>query len=76
MLPSGRRVEETRVGAIKAVQAVLRVLGGMAVNDVQQHHDAHRMSHVNQLLQLVWGTIPTTETHTVGWLVHHIRTLS
>jgi len=41
VLPSGWRVEETRVGAIKAVQAVLGVLGGVAVNDIQQHHDAH-----------------------------------
>lgn len=62
--PSGRRVEETRVGAVKAVQAILGVLGGVAVNDIQQHHDAHWMSHIHQLLQLVWGTVPTTDTHT------------
>lgn len=64
VLPSGWRVEETRVGAIEAVQAVLGVLGGVAVNDVQQHHDAHWMSHIYQLLKLIWGTVPTTNTHT------------
>lgn len=61
VLPSGRRVEETWIGAIEPVQAVLRVLGGVAVNDVQQHHNAHRMSHIDQLLQLIWGTIPTID---------------
>lgn len=64
VLPSGRIVEEARLGAVEAVQAVLRVLGGVAVDDVQQHHDAHRVSHVDQLLQLLWGTVPTTNTHT------------
>lgn len=39
--PPGWRVEEARVRAIKAIQAVLTVLGGMAVYDIQQHHDAH-----------------------------------
>lgn len=38
--PPGGRVEETRSGAIKAVQAILSVLGGVAVDDIQQHHDA------------------------------------
>lgn len=63
VLASGRGVEETRVRAVEAVQAVLCVLGGVAVDDVQQHHDAHRMGHVYQLLQLVGGTVATENTH-------------
>lgn len=47
VLPSGWRVEETWVWAVKAVQAILGVLGGVAVNDIQQHHDAHWMRHIN-----------------------------
>lgn len=54
-----RRVEEARVGAVEAVQAVLRVLGGVAVHHVQQHHDAHGVGHVDQLLQLVGGPVAT-----------------
>lgn len=64
VLSSGWRMEETGVGPVEEVQAVLRVLGGMAVNHVQQHHDAHRMSHVDHLLQLLWGTVATTERQT------------
>lgn len=64
VLPSGWRVEEARVGAIKLVQSILCVLGGVAVNDIQQHHNAHRMSHIYQLLQLFRGTVPTTSTNT------------
>lgn len=64
VLPSGWRVEEARVGAIEAVQAVLRVLGGVAVNYVQQHHYAHRVSRVDHPLQFFWGPVPTKQTHT------------
>lgn len=70
VLPSRWRMEETGVGPIKDVQAVLCVLGGVAVNHVQQHHDAHRMSHIDQLLQLIWGTVATTEGQTRAF-VHH-----
>ena len=63
VLPSGWRVEEARVGAVEAVQAVLRVLGGVAVDDVQQHHDAHGVGHVDQLLQLIRGAVPTAGRH-------------
>lgn len=63
VLPSGWRMEETGVGAVEEVQAIIRVLGGMAVNHVQQHHDAHRMSHVDHLLQLIWGPVATTDRH-------------
>lgn len=63
VLPPGWGVEETRVTAIEAVQAVLRVLGGMAVHDIQKHHDAHGVSHINQLLQLIRGTIATVNKH-------------
>lgn len=61
VLSSGRRMEETGVGSIKEVQAILGVLGGMAVNHVQQHHDAHRMSHIDQFLQLVRGTVAAAD---------------
>lgn len=64
VLSSGWRMEETSVGPVEEVQAVLRVLGGVAVNHVQQDHDAHRMSHVDHLLQLLWGTVATTERQT------------
>ena len=40
VVPPGGGMEETRSGAIKAVQAILSVLGGVAVDDIQQHHDA------------------------------------
>lgn len=63
VLPSGWWVEETRVGAIEEVQAVLCVLAGVAVNNVQQHHNAHWMSHVDQLLQLIRSPVPTTDGH-------------
>lgn len=63
VLPPGWRVEETRVGAVKVVQAVLRVLWGVAVNDIQQHHDAHRVGHIYHLLQLLRGAVATTDTH-------------
>lgn len=64
VLSSGWRMEETGVGPVEEVQAVLRVLGGVAVNHVQQHHDAHRMSHVDHLLQLLWVTVATAERQT------------
>lgn len=64
VLPSGWRMEETGVGPIKEVQAVLCVLGGVAVDHVQQHYDAHRMSHIDQLLQLIWGTVATAHRQT------------
>lgn len=70
VLPSGWRMEETGVGTIEEVQAILRVLGGMAVNHVQQHHDAHRMSHVDHLLQLIWGSVATTDRH-IGVFTHY-----
>lgn len=71
VLPSGWRMEETGVGPIKEVQAVLWVLGGVAVNHVQQHHDAHRMSHIDQLLQLIWGTVATTDRQTRAFVYLH-----
>lgn len=52
-------VEEARAGAVEAVQAVLRVLGGVAVHHVQQHHNAHGVGHVDQLLQLIGGSVAT-----------------
>lgn len=65
MHASGRRVEEAGVGAVEAVQAVLRVLGGVAVHHVQQHHNAHGVGHVDQLLQLVGGAVAAGR-HTQG----------
>lgn len=59
---SRRGMEEARVGAVEAVQAVLRVLGGVAVHHVQQHHNAHGVGHVDQLLQLVGGSVATGKT--------------
>lgn len=61
VLPSGWRVEETGVGPIEEVQAVLCVLGGVAVDHVQQHRDAHGVSHVDQLLQLIRGSVAAAD---------------
>lgn len=73
VLPSGWRMEETGVRPIKEVQAILCVLGGVAVNHVQQHHDAHRMSHIDQLLQLIWGTVATTDRQTRAFVYHFLH---
>ena len=55
VLPPGGGVEEAGVGAVEAVQAVLRVAGGVAVDHVQQDHDAQGVRHVDQPLQLLGG---------------------
>lgn len=72
VLPSGWRMEETGVGPVKEVQAILCVLGGVAVNHIQQHHDAHRMSHIDQLLQLIWGTVATADRQTRAFIYHFL----
>lgn len=70
VLSSGWRVEEAGVGAIEEVQAVLCVLGGVAVDHVQQHRDAHGVSHVDQLLQLIRGSVAAADRQTrLRWFI-------
>lgn len=43
------------------VQAILSVLGGVAVDHIQKHHESHWMGHIYQLFQLIWGTVPAKD---------------
>jgi len=54
-------VEEAAVGAVELVQSVDGVLTRVTMNHVQQHCDASPMRLVNQLFQLLWRSIPTTQ---------------
>lgn len=56
MLASGAVVEKAATGAIKAVQAIKRVLGRMRMHHVQQNVNAMTVRNVDQLLQLVWSS--------------------
>lgn len=58
---TGPTVEETGVRAVKAVQPVLCVVGCMAVHHIKQDNDTQRVSHVNQLLEFLWGAVTTGE---------------
>lgn len=58
---TGPTVEETGVRAVKAVQPVLCVLGSVAVHHIKQDDDTQRVSHVNQLLEFLWGAKTTGE---------------
>ncbi len=55
MVASGPAVEVHAVGAIKHVDAVVGVLAGMAVHNVNEHHQAEPVSLVNKSLQLIWS---------------------
>lgn len=58
---TGPTVEEAGVRAVKAVQPILCVLGCMAVHHIKQDNDTQRVSHVNQLLEFLWGAVTTGE---------------
>lgn len=45
-------MEEAAITPVELIEAVKNVLAGMAVHDVQQHHDTHAMRLVDQLLKL------------------------
>ena len=52
-------MEEASVGTVELVQTVHRVLAGVAVDDVEQDHDAHPVGHIDQLLQILQATVTT-----------------
>mmetsp|Transcript_34329 Transcript_34329/g.87789 ORF Transcript_34329/g.87789 Transcript_34329/m.87789 type:complete len:515 (+) Transcript_34329:637-2181(+) len=62
-------VEVHAVGAIKHVDAVHDVLGGMAVHDVHQHHQAHAVRLVDHGLELVGGAAARRGRKEVGHVV-------
>ncbi len=58
MVTPGATVEVHAVCAIKHVDAVVGVLAGMAVHNVDEHHQAEPVSLVNKSLQLIRGAKP------------------
>ena len=50
-------VEETRVTAVKLIQAILDIFAGVAVNDVKKNTNAVAMGCVNEKLEIFRGTI-------------------
>jgi len=52
-------VEEAAVGAVKVVEAVEGVFGGVRVHHVQQNVDSVLVRHVDQLFELVGSPVPT-----------------
>jgi hypothetical protein len=59
VLPLGTVVEVAAVGAIHLVKAVEDVLGGVAVDDVQQYDQAETVGRVNELLEVLGGAVAT-----------------
>lgn len=55
--------------SIKFVQSVQHVLGGVTVDDVKKHDDAHAMSSIDQLLQVLGWSISATRSKEVVDLV-------
>ncbi len=53
MLPARAGVEILVIGAVEQVQALLRVLHRMAVDDIQQHANAQAVGGVDQRLQFL-----------------------
>jgi len=48
-------VEVHAVCAIKHIDAIVGVLAGMAVHDVNEHHQPEPVGLVNKSLQLIWS---------------------
>jgi len=57
-------VEEASVRSVELVESIDCVLTGVAVDDIQQDHDATPVRYVNQLLQLVWSPVTTITSQT------------
>ena len=51
-------MEVHAVCAIKHIDAIVGVLAGMAVHNVNEHHQAEPVSLVNKCLQLIWSAEP------------------
>ena len=58
-------VKIAAVGSVELVQSVDGVLGGVAVNDVQQHHDAQPVRAVDEFFQLFWRAVATVTLHAI-----------
>ncbi len=55
MVAPGAAVEVHAVCAIKHVDAIIGVLAGVAVHNVNEHHQTEPVSLVNKSLQLIWS---------------------
>lgn len=58
MVAPGAAVEVHAVCAIKHVDAIVGVLAGMAVHNINEHHQAEPVGLVNKSLQLIWSAKP------------------
>jgi hypothetical protein len=63
------RVEVLMVCTIKLVQAVQNILGGVAVNNVEEDDYAQAVSGIDKLLEIFWGTISAARSEEVVNLV-------
>lgn len=62
MFPSATIVEKAGVSAVELVQAIMNVLGGMAVHHIQEYIDAMPMGSIYHRLQFLWGPVPAAKT--------------
>lgn len=78
MFAPAATVEVLVIGTVKLVQAVQDVLGGVTVDDIEQHGNAHGVGRVHQLLEVLGRAVSAaggkeavhlvTETGIVGVL--------
>lgn len=57
------------IGSVKLVQAVQNILGGVAMNDIEQYSNSQAVSGVNQLLEVLGGSISTAGSEEVVNLI-------
>ena len=69
VVPSAPSVEVHAVCAIIHADAVIGVLAGMAVHNVNQHNQAQPVRLVYQRLQLIWASKPAAGLHTARQIV-------
>ena len=65
----GALVEVLMIGAVKLIEPIKNVLRCVAVDNVEQHRDAHTVCGVHQLFQVFRGAIPTACSEEVVDLV-------
>ena len=63
MVSPSTRMEIHPVCAVKHADAVIGVLAGMAVHDVNQHNQSQPVSLVHQGFQLIRGSKPAAGLH-------------
>jgi len=51
------RMEIAGVGAIEFIQAIQHILGGVTVNHIQKHHNSKTVCSIDELFQVIGGTI-------------------